>query len=385
MKQEIISYLSTCTEDLKELNKYIYYNPEPSYKEIKCSKYIVDLFRKYNFTVEENFLNINTAFCAKIGNGHPKVCYICEYDAIHGEGHITGHNLLSTMSFGAAIGLAKVIDKIGGSIVVLGCPGEYLGGAKITMFKQGVFNDVDVVLMAHPDVITSESGVSKAILPISVKYSSSENGGLSFLNSNPYSPLDATLLSFNILNTLVKGFNDTVTVDSVLSQGGYTPLLIPKECESKFYIRSNNMCDAKTIESKLKNIANCVSSLMDLNYSFSLYELPYDDLLTNRTLSRLFSHNLKEHGIINIGDPRNINAGLSIGTVSHCIPCIHPYISIVETNNISYGTKDFGEATLTDYALSIALKVSECLACTAVDIIQKQTLLNEARNELKQK
>ena len=47
---------------------------------------------------KEKFLDLDTAFYAKKGNGYPKICFLCEYDAIKSKGgHITGHNLLTTI------------------------------------------------------------------------------------------------------------------------------------------------------------------------------------------------------------------------------------------------------------------------------------------------
>ena len=69
------------------------------------------------------------------------------------------------MSVSAALALGNVIDKLGGSVILIGCPGEYLGGTKGTMVKQGVFDDIDVVMLAHPDISTCESGSSSAIIP----------------------------------------------------------------------------------------------------------------------------------------------------------------------------------------------------------------------------
>lgn len=383
MKQEIISYLSTCRNDIFDLCKYLYDNPEDSYNEIKSCKYVSDLLSKYGFNVDNNFLDLSTSFYATKGSGHPKICFLCEYDAIPGEGHITGHNLLSATSIAAAISLGNVIDKAGGSVVVIGCPGEYLGGTKSVMVKQGVFADIDVVLLAHPDIITSESGSSSAIIPLSVKFIG--NSGLSFLNKGSYTSLDGVLLTFNILNSLLKGFPEDVEVNSILSQGGFTPLLLPLESEAKFYIRAKEMDIAKIAEGKLREIIIYVSKLIRVQYSMSLYEPENEELITNRTLNRLFSHNLKESGTINISEPRDVYSGLSLGIVSKTVPCIHPYISIIENNDIKYGTKDFADATISDYALEQSIKAAQALAFTGLDIIQNENLLYEVKNEFYKK
>lgn len=383
MKQEMISYLSTCSDDIYKLCKYLYDNPENSYSEAKSSKYIIDFLSKYDFDVESNFLDLATSFRATKGSGYPKICLLCEYDAISSEGHLTGHNLLTATSVSAALALGKIIDRTGGSLVILGCPGEYLGGTKSVMVKQGVFEDIDVVLTAHPDVVTSESGSSSAIIPLSVKFIG--NSGLSFLNKGEYTSLDGILLTFNILNSLLKGFPENVDVNFILSKGGSTPLLLPLESEAKFYIRSMEMDVARIAESKLREIVIYVSKLIHVPYSISLYEPENEELVTNRVLNRLFSHNLKENGIINIDPPRDITAGLSLGIVSKTLPCIHPYFSIIEDNNINYGSKKFAEATISKYAMSQCTKVALSLAFTGFDILTKETLLNEVKEEFYKK
>lgn len=379
MKQEIINSINKCSDEFFTLSKYLFENPETSYKEFNACKNITSLLKEKGFKVKDNFLNIATAFEATYGNGYPKICTICEYDAVEGLGHITGHNLLTAISLMSAVSLKDVVDKTRGSITILGCPGEYLGGAKVTMAKQGIFDDVDLVLMAHPDIETSESGTSSAILPLSAKFSG--NNGLSFLNRGCYTSLDASLLTFSILNTLIKGFPKEVNIDGVLSKGGITPLIIPKESEIKFYIRGKDSSTASKAEAKLREIINFVEKILNIKSDICLYEPPYEELVTNITLSRLFSHNLKECGIIDIHAPRDIYAGLSLGTVSHKSPCIHPYIGIIESNSIKYGTTEFARATLSDFAKENAMKAASALAITALDLIESDNLLSEVKTE----
>ncbi|MBM7870661.1 amidohydrolase [Clostridium pascui] len=380
MKQEIIGYLESIKEDLFEISSYLYNNPEESFKEYTSCEYLCNFYERFGFKVKKNIIGMPTSFSAEIGSGHPKVCFICEYDAVKDLGHITGHNLLSAISTGAALGLSKVISKLGGSIIVLGCPGEFLGGSKVTMAKQGIFEDIDVVLVVHPDIITAESGTSMALIPLKINYKS--DYGLSYRRKGNYSALDACMLTFNSLNILSKGFGPACSIDGVIVQGGKDPHLLPNEAESKFYIRATKMNYAEAVEYKIRSLSKCLGEIMNIDSQCSIYEIPYDELITNSTLSRLFSHNLKEAGIIDIEGPKDTYSGLSLGTVSHSVPCIHPYISIVQDNSIKYSSKEFAQATISDFAKNIALKASHALAFTAIDIIQKETLLQESRKEL---
>lgn len=380
MKQEMVTYLSTIKEDIFNLARFLYKNPEPSFQEHKSCSYLVNLLKKYKFNVKENYLDISTAFYAEYGNGFPKVCLICEYDAAGGSGHITGHNLISAMSVGAALALAKIQSKAGGTIVVLGCPGEFKSGAKITMAKQGTFEDIDAVLMAHPDVITAESGTSTAVMPLQVEYKSSP--GFAYRKKEGYTALDACLFTFNAFTFLMKGLKEGTDIEGIIVRGGSTPYLIPDETEAKFYIRAQKMCHITTVEQHIRDFVNMTSKIMSVESKVSLYELPYEELITNSTLSRIFSHNLKESGIIDIGGQKDTYSGLSLGTVSHLVPCIHPYISIAEDHSIRYGSMEFAQATVTPYALDRVLKTAEALAFTAFDLIQKKELVNEIVTEL---
>ncbi|MDR3594303.1 M20 family peptidase [Clostridium sp.] len=379
MRQKVVSFLSTCNDDIKNLCTYLYENPEKSYNEIKSSNYICDLLHKYNFEIEKNFLNIKNAFIAKKGEGHPKICYLCEYDSIEGEGHITGHNMVTAMSVSATLALGNVINDIGGSVILIGCPGEYLGGTKGTMVKQGVFDDIDIVMVTHPDTSTCESGSSSALIPLALKFHSDNK--LTFLNSNSYTSLDAVLLTLNILNSIKKGFPNNLEINAVISNGGYTTLLLPSEAEIKLCIRASDTKTADYAYDKIREIANYVTKLIDIPYKFFLYEYPNKELITNRTLNRLFSHNLKENGIININSPRDIYAGLSIGDVSHKVPCIHPYISIIDDDTIKYGSLDFAKATISEFALNQCTIAATALALTAIDLIKNSSLLNEVKTE----
>ena len=378
MRQEVISYLSTEKEALFNLCKFLHDNPEDSYKEYDACKYICNFLRDRDFDVREKFLDLDTAFYAKKGNGYPKICFLCEYDAIKSKGgHITGHNLLTTISITSALGLSKLIEKSGGTVILIGCPGEYLGGTKSTYVRQGIFDDIDVVLTAHPDIVTSESGTSKAIIPLKVTFKGHD--GLSFLDFDSFTSLDGTMLTFNVINALSKGFCKKANIHTILSQGGVTPLLRPVESEGKLYIRSESTKTAKCIENKIRNLVACISDTMNLESCVELYEPPNEELLSNQILNRLYSHNLKENGIINIGKPRDIDAGLSLGTVSHKVPCIHPYINIVDNVNIDYGTKEFADATISSFAQEQALSASYALISTALDLIESDFLLSEVK------
>lgn len=379
MKQEMISYLHTIKDDLVQLTKYLYENPEESFQEHKAYNYIISMLKKHDFKITEHYLDIETSFYAEYGSGHPKICYLCEYDAQGKEGHTTGHNLISTMSLGAAFSLSKVVDKLkSGTVIIIGCPGEFKSGAKVTMTKQGTFKDIDVCLMAHPDIETALSGTSRALVPLKVSYKM-VNNPISKLAS--YSAQEAGLFTFNALSLLMKGFQKDCAIDGILVQSSTSPYTVPEQSEAKFYIRAPKIEIACEIEKKIRQLVRSVSSIMEVQGQVYMHELPYEELISNNSLSRIFSHNLKECGIININDTKDTLAGLSLGTVSRVVPCIHPFISIVEDTNIPYLSSEFAKATTSEYAINNCLIAAEALAITGLDLIENEDLLSEVKTE----
>lgn len=376
----MISFLSTVENRFFDLTKYLHDNPEKSFHEYKSYNYIIKLLQDYNFNVSTNYLSIPTSFLAKFGKDHPKICFICEYDADDNLGHIYGYNGKTTISVAAAIMLSKILPKVSGTCIVLGCPGEILHGSKTTMFKQGAFDDMDAVLAVQPHVVTAQSGSSMATLPIKFKFEVN-NSSLDLKNTS--SCLNSSLITFNTLNAIINNLENNCMIDN-LSLSSSTDSNF-KNSEIAFSIKSTSSKDIIEISNKINDFVKVLSSLLDINYEYHLIDVPCKELITNCTISRLFSHNLKENGIINIDGVKNIYSCLNLGIVSHSVPCIHPYVSITKNPLIKYGTKEFADETITRCAHNTFMKAAKALAFTALDLIENENLLFEAKSELNHK
>ena len=382
MKQEIISYICSIKEDMYNLSNYLYTNPETSYKEYNGCSYIVNMLKANDFEVQENYCNIPTSFYAQYGNGHPKICYICKYTADENLDHIFGNNVNASISTAAALGLSKVISKSGGSVILLGCPGEYDNGSELTLTKQKCFEDLDVIIAPHCDISNAESGTSMASIPIKIKYQQNarDNYNKQF---NSFSSLDAYLLVLNTLSQLLKGLNNCSSIEAVSMKGISSCANWVSDSETTFYLRAPKIIEAKLLEKAIADFVSLTSKLMNLTGEVSLFELPSEELLSNKSLSRIFTHNLKECGIIDIDSCKNSSYGLGIGSISNITPCIYPSISITEEPLISCPSLSFALETQTDFCKGSMLKAAEALAITGLDIIQKQELLKEIILELK--
>ena len=102
----IAEILETKKADMRELEKFLYDNPEIEMEEFKAKEKFIELLEKEGFEIEKEIEGLPTAFVAHKSNGEGPSIGICsEYDALPGIGHACGHNLIGAMGYGAAVTL----------------------------------------------------------------------------------------------------------------------------------------------------------------------------------------------------------------------------------------------------------------------------------------
>ena len=130
----------------------------PLIRRTYSSKRLADFLETQGFQVAWKTAGIDTAFTAVWGSGKPMLGFLAEYDALPEIGHACGHNLLGTAVCAAACALKEDMTASGaqGTIIVYGCPAEEIMSGKIVMNDAGVFDDLDVGVMAiHLTAIAS--------------------------------------------------------------------------------------------------------------------------------------------------------------------------------------------------------------------------------------
>ena len=154
-----------------DIVKTLYDNPETGFEEYETQKVLVKYLEDAGFDVKSSVV-IDTDFVAeyKSGKEGPTIAYMCEYDALPEVGHGCGHNLIAGIGIAAGEALKSVVDEIGGTVRVVGTPGEENFGGKVKMSEAGVFDDVDAALMVHPSTENGVGSRSLAILPIKYEF-----------------------------------------------------------------------------------------------------------------------------------------------------------------------------------------------------------------------
>ncbi len=384
MKEQIITELENSKETLIEISDFICNNPELGNNEFMAMEKLTNFLKSNGFSIETNILSKATAFIATYDSGKPgaSIAYLCEYDALPQIGHGCGHNMIGTMSAGAAVALSKILGEIGGKAVVFGTPAEETDGAKVAMAEQGVFKDIDVAMILHPGDKTIESGYSLAMDALQFDF----KGKTSHAAATPHegiNALDAVILTFNGINALRQHVTSDVRIHGIITEGGKAANIVPDRAIAQFYIRAAKKLYLKEIVEKVKNIARGAALMTGAVLDISNYEISYDNMNTNNALSAAFSDNLRYIGITDIESSRSSYGSIDMGNVSNVVPAIHPYISITLDNHLVSHSTEFRDATLTDTAHKALMKGAAALALTGYDVITNKELLDKIKAEFK--
>ncbi|MDF2657712.1 MAG: amidohydrolase [Paenibacillus sp.] len=380
MKQTIWNTIEHHADALKEIALFIGEHPELGHEEVLACGKLTDKLRQHGFRVETGILGLDTAFIATYESDKPgpTVAFLCEYDALPGLGHACGHHLICTMGIGAAIGLKSAIDTTGGTIRVYGTPAEETKGAKVPMAEAGLFDDVDLALMAHPFHRYEQSGSSLAMDALQFEY----YGKSAHAAANPQdgvNALDAVLLLFNSLNALRQQLESHTRIHGVITDGGKAPNIIPDYACAQFYVRSANRPYTDETVHKVIRCAEGAALQTGCTLKTSNYEYSYDELRTNEPLSEAFTANLHELGIAadRVFSGQD-HGSLDLGNVSRRCPAIHPFVQVVDEPFMLH-TPEFRDHAMMNRALDGMILGAKALAGAACDAVATPGMLERIR------
>jgi amidohydrolase len=380
IKTEVVKGIESQRDDLIELSLLIHDNPEMGFHEVEASGWLTDYLRKNNFMVETGTSNMKTAFKATYGKEGPVIALLAEYDALPGVGHACGHNIIAASTVGAAVASKLLVDTFGGMIVVLGTPAEEYFGGKVPMVENGVFDDIDAVMMVHPGVCNRTTIDTLACINIDVEYF----GKAAHAAASPeqgINALDAVILAFNAINALRQQMHEKARIHGIITHGGKIANVIPDYTAAKFFVRAPTIEYLNELKQKVMDclVGASVSSGARLNYTWG--DITYDSMKNNFSLAEVFDSNLRSLG--RATDPVRSSYGFGstdMGNVSHVTPAIHPIIAIASPF-VAVHSVEFAEAAASEAGHNGLLDAAKALAMTVADLLSTPDILHKVRDE----
>ena len=428
-----LDYLNSSFSTYDKLQKTIWANPELGFLETNSSGLLKQHLREYGFTIEEGVAGMPTAFVATYGSGKPVIGLLAEFDALpglsqdtvpfrkplkeNGVGHGCGHNTFGVASSAAAVSLSKWLaaNKQSGTIKVYGSPAEEGGAGKVYLVREGLFNDVDVVLDWHP---SSENAVSTnggtAMVMVDYKF----YGRPAHAAGNPWkgrSALDAVEALDYMVNLLREHVPTSSRIHYVIPEGGIAPNVVPEYARVSYYIRTPKRDILNTLTEWIDSAAVGAAKGTQTRVEKELIAGTYERL-HNKTLSKVIQKNLETVGGV-IYDERErkfaeqlIRATGNPDSIINFAAKVQPLAEFPEEG--SGGSSDvgdvswvvplasFGAATFipgspghswqnvaadgTTIGTKGLLNASRVFALTAIDLLTDSKLLQAVKDEFKQ-
>jgi len=368
--------------ELRDISLRIHANPEPAFQEFQAAAWLTEYLGQNGFTVQRDIYDMPTAFEASYGSGRPAIAFLAEYDALPEIGHACGHNLIATASVGAALGVKKVIDRLGGSVLVIGTPAEEVHGGKALMADRGAFRGLDAAMLVHPDNADTATAYALACQGIDVEFIGKPAHAAARPDAG-INALEAMLISFAAINSLRQHIRSTARIHGIITDGGQAANIVPEHSAGSFMVRARDDAYLDELKEKFINcfVAGATATGAELKYKWD--EAKYATMRNNLQMARLFQQNMQKLGrnplLIEEGDAFG---STDMGNVSHLVPAIHPYVAIGQGAAIH--TREFATASASEEGIKGMLDSAKAMAMTAVDLLADRAIIDKVKADFEQ-
>jgi aminobenzoyl-glutamate utilization protein B len=309
-KDDVFKSIDSKYDQYSNIAHRIWEFAEVGYQEVKSSDLLQETLTKSGFKIEKGVAGIPTAFVATYGSGKPVIAILAEFDALPGvsqdavpevksvpgrtAGHACGHHLFGTASSAAGIAVKDwmIANKKSGTIRIYGTPAEEGGSGKVYMVRDGLFNDVDVVLHWHPGSMNSASfGTSLANKSGKFRFT----GVASHAAASPErgrSALDAVEAMNNMVNMMREHVPSETRIHYVITRGGEAPNVVPAFAEVYYYVRHPDRNQVVSIWERIVKAAEGAALGTETKMQFEVTGGVFN-LLANESLSKSMDNNLR--------------------------------------------------------------------------------------------
>lgn len=430
VKRAAVQSVERHADEMIQLSDQIWGFAETALREHRSAKLLADYAEAKGFRVERGVSGMPTAFVASFGEGRPIIGVMGEYDALPGvsqqaasqksplvqggAGHGCGHNMFGAASMGAALAIKEQIEagKLKGTIRFYGTPAEEAVGGKTYMARDGLFNDLDVVLAWHPgDETQADTTSSQAMVDLIVEF----HGKAAHAAGDPWngrSAVDALELFLDGVNLMREHIRPTSRVHYTIVAGGDVPNVVPEYGKVWIWARDWQRSEVESLLARIRKLADGAAIMTETTSAVTVQAGSWE-ILTNLTGAKLLDANLQWLGPVSYtaqedqfardiqratqvpetGMAREIRplenqdldgGSTDVGDVSWVVPTLHLTVAtspkdapwhawpVVATGGMSIGHKGM-------------VRAAKTLAATMVDLYEQPKTLREVRAEFEKK
>jgi len=315
LKKELLNSIEKKSDELITMSDNIWHAAEVAFREEKSAEYLIEYAKQNGFDVDSDLAGMPTAFTATYGEGSPVIGIIGEFDALPGlsqtnvpykkelteggAGHGCGHNLFGTASLGAAVAIKELIEKgsLKGTVKYFGTPAEEKFFGKLWMIREGVFDNVDVVMDWHPaDKTEANVQPSLALVDFMVEFT----GQSAHASADPWnarSASDALELYTHGINSYREHIKPSVRIHYHIQDAGQVVNVVPDYSRIWVRVRDITRDGLIPVYEQVRKMAGGASIMANVDHKISLIS-GIHDLLPNRTGGAVMQKNLETLGDI---------------------------------------------------------------------------------------
>jgi len=380
LKQRACARVEAERERLINLSMRIHAHPELKFEEYRAAAWLSEYLSGIGYAVETGAFGLPTAFAARLGQGAPQVAIICEYDALPGIGHACGHNIIAAAGAGAGAAVAEVLADAGGSVVVLGTPGEEGGGGKILMARQGAFAGVDAAMMVHPAGADLSAMHVLAVSQVEAVY----GGRAAHASAAPHrgiNALDGLVTAYTAIAHLRQHIRHTERIHGIITDGGQAPNIVPERACGLFYIRAGTEAHLRRLKERVTDCFRAGAAASGADLTLRTLGEDYAEMITNQPLVDAYTGNLAGLGRA-VLNPAGMGAAVAgstdMGNISKLVPSIHPMIAAAPPD-VALHSVEFARWAASDSGHHAVIDGAKALAMTALDVLCTPAVLEAAR------
>lgn len=385
---ELDAYVTSINDKLKDINKYIYNNPEIKWEEHKAHDVLCDFLEKEGFKVTRHAYGLDTAFKCVYGEGGRGVEFNAEYDALPGIGHGCGHNLIATVGLTGFLCLAYLIKKykVPGRAILLGTPAEEGGGGKIELLKAGAYDDCDISLMGHgcPDdageSVGSASMYTLACAHFDVEYRGKAAHASGF-PQNGINALDAAVGAYVNVSMFRQHLTANQRIHAIISDGPKAANIIPDYAKMICYVRASSREELSKLMARVEPLFEATGKSTGCEYTIH-QTTPYDELRVFRSLAQRYVDNMETYGVtVPVESDELVMGSTDQGNVCYKVPSLHVLFTIPTDKNCSMHSIDFTNAAGAPKAHENATKTARSLARLGWDALTDDAYFEQIQKD----
>ncbi|HSA55538.1 MAG TPA: amidohydrolase [Gemmatimonadaceae bacterium] len=294
-KQAAVALVEKQRPELIRMSDRIWALAETALREDSSAAVLAAYAERNGFTVQRGVAGMPSAFVASYGSGRPIIAILGEYDALPGlsqkatatrehlheggAGHGCGHNLFGAASLGAAVAVKEMIAQgtLKGTVRFYGTPAEESIGGKIYMIREGLFRDVDVALVWHPN---DETRADVMGAQANVQFFVEFRGRTAHAAADPWnarSASDAVEAFTHGLNLLREHVRPTVRMHYTVQRAGDVPNVVPDYARVLTWVRDSRRPGVDTVFARVQEIARGAALIAGVEHTITI-QTGYTDM-----------------------------------------------------------------------------------------------------------